>query len=65
MDPRAILSSNKIFIDYQIQVRVYIFGDILLVYAEIQTRVVSCVKDGSSELKCCFPSESDWRHSIF
>lgn len=40
MDPRAILSSNKIFIDYQIQVRVYIFGDILLVYAEIQARVL-------------------------
>lgn len=40
MDPRAILSSNKIFIDYQIPVHVYIFGDILWVYAEIQARVL-------------------------
>lgn len=40
MDPRAILFSNEIFIDSQIQVLMYIFGDILLVYAEIQARVL-------------------------
>lgn len=40
MDPRTILSSNKIFTVSQIQRHVYLFGDILLVYAEIQARLL-------------------------
>lgn len=49
MDPRAIIFSNKIFIDSQIQVHMYIFGDILLVYAEIQATVLHAELCGGSK----------------
>lgn len=49
MDARAILSSNKIFIDSQILTHMYIFGDILSVSAEVHTRVLYAELCGGSK----------------